>query len=138
MKLGGLMIWSIDFDDLHAKCNQRSLELLKTVYETFYDKNTPVQSLDSSQDTVKNENKKKSTKQQVVSIETKTITKTVYESISLEKKIVPTKTEAQPVSILSFYQTLKINFKLKFKIIGKLGIKMIKDIVEFEDFNKLY
>ena len=81
---------------------------------------------------------KKSTKQQVVSIETKTITKTVYESISLEKKIVPTKTEAQPVSILSFYQTLKINFKLKFKIIGKLGIKMIKDIVEFEDFNKLY
>ena len=30
------MIWTIDMDDLHAKCNPRSLELSKTIREFFY------------------------------------------------------------------------------------------------------
>ena len=30
------MIWTIDMDDLHAKCNPRSLELSKTIHEIFH------------------------------------------------------------------------------------------------------
>ncbi|KAG7158019.1 Acidic mammalian chitinase-like 5 [Homarus americanus] len=34
-KLAGMMVWTVDYDDFHGYCHDRSFDLIKTMAETF-------------------------------------------------------------------------------------------------------